>query len=362
MSLRDRLVKNFRVLACGLVTGVQLPTVIWACTFTHSPLPALWAAAVSAPYLLKLDKPWSDPAPRLLSYLALGWWASCLAFDVLLIPALIIVRAGAPSSWVWGLAAGLALAVGADAVVGEPRVRRRTVKIAGLAPALRGYRIGQLSDVHCGPHVPEARVARWVRRLNAQKLDLVTVTGDLITRGDSHVEPVARALGGLRARDGAFVSLGNHDYFTDGEQLVRSLEQQGLRVLRNEGVVVNRLDARLYVAGVDDTWTNRDDVDKALKGRPPGTPVVLLAHDPDLFPEAQKLQVDLMLSGHTHGGQLAIPGAPRLNLAHFMSGWTSGLYHVGCTWLYVSRGAGTTGPPVRFGAAPELTVLTLEAA
>ncbi|MCP3136325.1 metallophosphoesterase [Pyxidicoccus xibeiensis] len=362
MSLRTLLQGRFPLMAGLLVTVVQLPPVLWLCAATHTPLPAVVALLVSWPYLRKLESPWTATPRSPSTYLALGWWSACLVFDLLMLPALLAIRAGAPGGATWALAGGLALVVGGDAVLGRPRLRRRTVRVEGLPPELDGYRIGQLSDVHCGPHVPEARVASWVSRLNGLDLDLVTVTGDLITHGSSHVDAVARALGGLRAKDGAFACMGNHDYFTDGEHFVRELQRHGLQVLRNRGVVVERGGARLYVAGVDDTWTSRHDLGRALAARPEGAPTVLLAHDPDLFPQAQARGVELTLSGHTHGGQLAVPGVRRLSLARFITRWTAGLYRQGRSWLYVNRGAGTTGPPVRLGAPPELAVITLRRA
>ena len=362
MSRRTRLRGRFHLLAALLVTLVQLPTVLWLCWLTRTPLPALLAVPISLPYLRQLQSPWHSTPPALSTYLALGWWSACLVFDLLMIPAALAVQAGMPSAAAWGLAGALALTLGADSVLGWPRLRKRVVRVEGLSPELDGYRIGQISDVHCGPNVPESRVSSWVARLNALELDLVTITGDLITHGSSHVEAVARALGGLRAKDGAFACMGNHDYFTDGEHLIRELERRGLTVLRNRGVVVERGGARLYVAGVDDTWTSRDDLTRALANRPEGVPTVLLAHDPELFPEAQARSVELTLSGHTHGGQLAVPGVRRLSLARFITRWTAGLYRQGRSWLYVNRGVGTTGPPVRLGAPAELAVITLRRA
>ncbi|RKH41992.1 metallophosphoesterase [Corallococcus sicarius] len=353
---------RFRLMATLLVTVVQLPPVLWLCVRTRTPLPALVALCFSWPYLRQLESPWQTTPRSGSTTLALGWWCACLVFDLLMLPAVLAIRAGAPEWATWGLAGAVALVLGGDAVLGWPRLRRRTVCIEGLEPGLEGYRIGQLSDVHCGPQVPEARVAAWVKRLNGLDLDLVTVTGDLITHGPSHVEAVARALGGLRAKDGAFVCMGNHDYFTDGEHLVRELERHGLDVLRNRGVVVERGTARLFVAGVDDTWTSRHDLGRALASRPEGAPTVLLAHDPDLFPQAQAQGVELTLSGHTHGGQLGVPGVRRWSLARFITRWTAGLYREGRSWLYVNRGAGTTGPPVRLGAPAELAVITLRRA
>ncbi|MFP2930129.1 metallophosphoesterase, partial [Pyxidicoccus sp. 3LG] len=258
---------RFRLMAAALVTFVQLPPVLWLCEWMHSPLPVVIALLISWPYLRQLESPWTTTPRTPSTYLALGWWSACLVFDVLMLPAMLAIRAGAPSGATWSLAGAVALVMGGDAVLGRPRLRKRTVRIAGLPPELDGYRIGQLSDVHCGPHVPEEKVSTWVSRLNGLGLDLVTVTGDLITHGSTHVESVARALGGLRARDGAFACMGNHDYFTDGEHLVRELERNGLRVLRNRGVVVERGGARLYVAGVDDTWTSRHDLERALAAR-----------------------------------------------------------------------------------------------
>lgn len=362
MSRRTRLRGRFQLLAALLVTVVQLPVVLWLCWITRTPVPALGAALVSVPYLRQLQSPWHSSNPSPWTYVALGWWSACLVFDLLMGPSALAIHLGAPTSVTWGLAGAISVALGADAVLGRPRIRKRVVRVPGLAPELDGYRIGQISDVHCGPHVSEARVSSWVARLNALGLDLVAVTGDLITHGSSHVEAVARALGQLRAKDGAFACMGNHDYFTDGEHLVGALERRGLTVLRNRGVLLKRGDARLYVAGVDDTWTSRHDMERALANRPEGVPTVMLAHDPNLFPEAHARDVDLTLSGHTHGGQLAVPGVRHLSLARFVSRWTAGLYRQGRSWLYVNRGAGTTGPPARLGAPPELAVITLRRA
>jgi predicted MPP superfamily phosphohydrolase len=206
-------------------------------------------------------------------------------------------------------------------------------------------------------------VRRWVDRLNALKPDLVAVTGDLITSGDAFIDEVADALAGLRARDGVFACMGNHDYFGDAPRLVEALSAGGLAVLRNAGCVIERAGARLFVAGVDDTWTGQADVARAVADRPPDAHTILLAHDPNLFPEAARLGVTLTLSGHTHGGQLAIPGlSRRFNLARIMTRFSSGLYRAGSSLLYVNRGSGTTGPPIRLGTRPEIALITLRCA
>jgi predicted MPP superfamily phosphohydrolase len=157
--------------------------------------------------------------------------------------------------------------------------------------------------------------------------------------------------------------MGNHDYFGAGEPLVRSLEDNGIQVLRNRAHVLERGDARLVVAGVDDTWSGRAELPRTLARRPAGAFTLLLAHDPDLFPEAAALGARLTLSGHTHGGQIAVPFlARKLNLARLMSRFTAGTYwRNGCA-LYVNRGVGTSGPPIRVGVPGELTLLTLRRA
>jgi predicted MPP superfamily phosphohydrolase len=242
----------------------------------------------------------------------------------------------------------------------RPRIREREIEVDGLPEAFDGYRIAQISDLHCGPFASGRRVERWVATTNRLEADLIAVTGDLIASGSEYVDTVARALGGLRARDGAFAAMGNHDYFGDGEAMVSALEGAGLTVLRNRGVELRRGAAAIWLAGVDDTWTRRHDLGRALAGRPPGMPAVLLALDPVLFPDAAERGVDLVLSGHTHGGQVAVPLlARKLNLARLITRFTSGVYRSGSTTLYVNRGLGTTGPPVRLAVAPEIAVLTL---
>ncbi len=349
----------------GLTAGVQLPGVAAVAHFVGWPLAAGGATLISLPYLVGLRSVFDDrPKSRLYLYGGLfpffAWWVGCLVFAALAPLALGVAwMAHLPMNSALVVAGVLAALAGLLATSRQPRLVERDIVVEDLPPSLEGYRIAQISDVHCGSFTPAARVDQWVERLNAEKPDLVAVTGDLITSGDAHVDAVARSLGRLRGKDGVFACMGNHDYFTNDTDLVRSLEDNGIVVLRNRGVMVREA---LFVAGVDDTWTRRNDVPASLAERPDGAFALLLAHDPNLFPQAAAAGASLTLSGHTHGGQIAVPFFNRrLNLARIMTPFAAGLYRVGRSILYVNLGAGTTGPPVRLGARAELSVLTLRA-
>ena len=364
MSRRLRLV----LLVVGLAVGLQVPLVAALARLVTPAWPMIVVPAVlTAAFVLsfvRVRSAWATPGPLRL-YLVLWpfftWWTVSLLFAVVAPVALAIAYVAGVATDA-ALAAGVAVSAagGALSLRQRPRIRTHEVAIAGLPAAFDGYRIAQISDLHCGPFASGHRVAGWVDAVNRLRPDAIAVTGDLIVSGADFIPVVASALAGLRATDGVFASMGNHDYFCDGEAMVTALEGAGLTVLRNRGVVVRRDGAALYVAGVDDTWTKRDDVERTLADRPSDAPVVLLAHDPALFPQAAARGVDLVLSGHTHGGQVAIPLlARRLNLARLITPFTNGVYRSGKSMLYVNRGLGTTGPPVRIAVAPEIAVFVL---
>ncbi|HEY4393758.1 MAG TPA: metallophosphoesterase [Polyangia bacterium] len=354
-----------------IVLGIQAPLVLGLGHLCRHPGAVLaLGVAVSGGFLATLfgNRSALGAPTRLRLYLVLWpffiWWTLAMLFAFL-----------APLGWLAALVAhvapdnGWAFALGAACVgtvaafVGRPRVRAHEIAVAGLPAAFDGYRIAQISDLHCGPFADGARIDRWVAEVNRLDADLVAVTGDLIASGSTFVPVVAASLGKLRGRDGVLACMGNHDYFTDGEEMAAALERAGLTLLRNRGVEVRRGAGGLYVAGVDDTWTRRDDLDAALAGRPEGAPVLLLAHDPALFPDAAARGVALTLSGHTHGGQLGVPFfAKRFNLARSITRFTTGLYQIGAATLYVTRGLGTTGIPIRLSVPAEIALLTLRRA
>jgi predicted MPP superfamily phosphohydrolase len=368
--VRKRRRGRLLTIAVGTTIALQIPMVLTIGRLAHHPgVSAAGAGIINVPFVLAMRNPWRDwGRSRLWLYLGLWpffvWGAICIAF-ALVVPIGLLAALLTPLALDRALAACAAMAavIGVRSLSGRPRVAALDVGVPGLPPAFDGFVIAQISDLHCGPLTPPSRVERWVESVNTLGADLVAVTGDLITSGDGYVASVAAALGRLRAREGVFACMGNHDYFTDGEALAHALERGGIAVLRNRGVTVARGEAQLYIGGVDDTWTKRDDVAGAMAACPAGAPSVLLAHDPNLFPQAAAEGADLVLSGHTHGGQFAIPGfARRWNLARVVTTFTAGLYRKDGAALYVNRGLGTTGPPIRLGARPEIALLTLRPA
>jgi predicted MPP superfamily phosphohydrolase len=240
--------------------------------------------------------------------------------------------------------------------------RHVDIEVRGLDERFDGYTIAQLSDLHIGAFHPLWWGKRWARAANATDADLVVVTGDMVTSGVAFHEDIAELLGELRGKDGVYAIMGNHDYFGEGEPLVSLLGERGVHVLRNQNVVLERDGAKLCLAGIDDTWTRRANLDLALDKRPEGVPTVLLAHDPDRFPDAAHRNVDVVLSGHTHGGQIAVPFLGRfVNASRLAHRFHIGLYEMGTSTLYVQGGLGTTGPPVRLGVAPSIALIRLRA-
>ncbi len=354
-----------------VAVGAQLPALLIV-TLASGGWGALGLApaiALTASFLVALEGPYAiNPKNELHLYLGLwpffAWWTACAAMLPLALVVVPLVKlAGFSLAHGTGVAAGLAAAVGLQAVRRRPRVLERTMTFADLPPELDGYRIAQISDVHCGTFAPESRVASWARQVTELDADLVAVTGDLIVRGDSHLDAVARALGQLRGRDGVFVAMGNHDYWGGGERLVHALQREGLHVLRNGARAIRRGGATLLVAAVDDSWSGRAHLPSALARRPADAFPILLAHDPDLFDEAARHGARLTLSGHTHGGQIAVPFfAERWNLAQLVHRYSLGTYRIGDAILYVNGGIGTSGPPIRIGVPSEITLITLRRA
>lgn len=308
---------------------------------------------------------WLLDLPYFIHWCAAVWTLVPALVETLALPAIELAR-GVPvhlpvGAYMWTYLSGLVIAAYGVLVRRRWfRVVERELRVPGLDPRLDGLRVAHLSDLHVGTHTPRAWALRWSRAANARGADVAVVTGDMVTSGVAFHEDIADAVAELRAPLGVFVSMGNHDYFGEGEPLVSLLRSRGVNVLRNEGRVLERGGARFWLAGIDDTWTRRDDIAAAMEGRPEGVLAVLLAHDPKSFEEAAAAGADVVLSGHTHGGQIAVPFLYRwLSFSSLAHGYNVGFYRRGRSTLYVHPGLGTTGPPIRIGVAPEVTILVL---
>jgi predicted MPP superfamily phosphohydrolase len=288
------------------------------------------------------------------------WWLGSL-FYALLRAGWTLLHLGPAPMPVWLALSPYALALyGTSFGAHVLRRERVTVPVAGLPPGWRGARIVQLSDLHAGRHVSRERLQRIARRAARLKPDILVVTGDIVHNSPAFARQAAEAIGSIPTRHGIYACLGNHDFWAGAEAVERELERAGVQVLRNRGLLLERGGDGLWLCGVDDPWNGRFDLPAALRGRPQGAATVLLSHQPNTWRRAQELGVPLQLSGHTHGGQVAMLWLHRsLSLARIITPFVAGLYRVGSSYLYVNRGAGSVMPMVRLGARPEVTELTL---
>jgi uncharacterized protein len=242
----------------------------------------------------------------------------------------------------------------------DVQVTRRRIRLARLPEAFVGFHIVQLSDFHIGPFMAADEIRRFVTMTNQLNPDLVVMTGDYIAWDPAAQAEVVQALAGLRAPHGVFGCLGNHETITQTEEsITRLFAAQGIRILRQERTPIQLQGETLNLIGVDDSHPDLQGVERLVM---PDTVNVLLIHYPypDGFDRAVELGIDLTLAGHTHGGQLSLEFLHRgLCLSRFETPYVSGWYEKSGGQLYVNRGIGTTGLPIRLGARPEITVLEL---
>ncbi|MFF9568108.1 metallophosphoesterase [Streptomyces sp. NPDC014685] len=245
--------------------------------------------------------------------------------------------------------------LGAHGVLRGPRVERVTVPLAKLPRSAHGFRIAVVSDIHLGPILGSAHTRRIVDTINRTGPDLIAVVGDLVDGTVADLGPAAEPLAGLRARHGSFFVTGNHEYYSGAAQWIDQVRELGLHPLENARVEIDGFD----LAGVNDVAGESEgqgpDFACALGDRDRARAAVLLAHQPVVIHDAVAHGVDLQLSGHTHGGQLW----PGNLIAGLANPTVAGLERYGDTQLYVSRGAGAWGPPVRVGAPSDITVVEL---
>jgi predicted MPP superfamily phosphohydrolase len=251
-------------------------------------------------------------------------------------------------------------AVGLRGGLAGPQLAKVEVWLERWPAALDGFRIVQISDIHIGPILDRAFSRELADRVNALKPDLVAVTGDLVDGSVSKLRDEVTPFGDIRGRFGVFFVTGNHDHYSGADGWSARLQELGFQILRNERITLEADGASFELAGVDDHRSGYEtfggeDLDAALADLPPDRFVLLLAHDPTTFKKARRMGVDLQLSGHTHGGQIW-PFAWFVRLA---IPWVAGLYRSGDAQLYVSRGTGFWGPPMRLFAPAEITEIRL---
>jgi hypothetical protein len=234
---------------------------------------------------------------------------------------------------------------------------QQPIHLEDLPPSFDGYTIAQLSDVHHGSFVEAEHIRRAVRLVNSLKPDLIVLTGDYITHSRSYIEPCARLLGELRADDGVFAVLGNHDFWTEANRMSSALKRRGIGVLRNTHTLLERRGDRVALAGVDDFTVRQHDLGAAIRGLRPATPKILLSHNPNLIQEAAESQIDLVLAGHTHGGQINLPAFNKRTRRRWR--FWRGHGQLDQTQIYVNRGLGTVIVPVRYQCPPEVTLIEL---
>jgi predicted MPP superfamily phosphohydrolase len=237
-------------------------------------------------------------------------------------------------------------------------VERQEINLRRLPKALDGFRIVHLSDFHYGPLVDSRHLERAIEIANDLKPDLFALTGDYISQERSYAAPCAELAGRLHARYGVFAVLGNHDHWTDAKLIADLFRAEGIRMLLNEGLRIDVRGESFWLAGVNDTMVGLEDLPLALAGSGDGELKLLLAHNPVILRRAARADVDLVLSGHTHGGQVTLrpeknrSGRPRRRMLR-------GLGRRANTQIYVTRGLGMVVLPIRYGCPPEVSVLEL---
>jgi predicted MPP superfamily phosphohydrolase len=354
-------------LASRLVFALHLPPAIEAA------LTAVLVALGISPVLYFVGERFlKPPFVRFLSWPAALWIGAGFLLLVLCAGSdLLLLVLGAFTEAEFGVERAIAVtSIGAVATalsipnaMRTPRVKRVEIALARWPAALDGYRIVQITDIHIGPILGRSFARAVTERVNSLDADLVAVTGDLVDGTVSMLRSEVAPFGALRGRDGVYFVTGNHDYYSGADTWAAYLASLGLRPLRNEHVTIARRDGSFDLAGVEDAHASqvdprrREDVRAALAGRDAERPVVLLAHDPSTFKRASRHAVDLQISGHTHGGQIW----PFVYAVRAVIPWVAGIYRKGPSALYVSRGTGFWGPPMRFAAPSEITEIVLRA-
>ncbi|REJ79256.1 MAG: metallophosphoesterase [Acidobacteria bacterium] len=238
-------------------------------------------------------------------------------------------------------------------------VEEVTIELEKLPKKLDGFRLVHLSDIHHSPQTDLTHIEKAVEIANDLEPDLFLLTGDYVSHETEYVDPVAEVLGELESEHGTYACLGNHDHWTDPDLITEKLEAQGISVLVNSGFRFNSNGVSFWLCGVDDHMVKRTDLKAALHGSYPDEMKMLLAHNPVIIRQAARLGVDVMFSGHTHGGQIKIRENDKERKPLGRRRLSSGLHRRKDTQIYITRGIGTVVLPVRYQCPPEISFVTL---
>lgn len=252
--------------------------------------------------------------------------------------------------------------------VNDLKIFKETIYFENLMPGLDGLRIVQISDLHLGTFLSQEPLVKLMNIINKLSPDLIFITGDFVNFRQEELDNGHKLLTGLRAKYGVYGCLGNHDHYMSDEdhaKLIKRLKTTEIELLINEHKVLEINNTKLNIVGIDNLGTKQKfgDYDIAYKGVPQENFTILLAHDPKSWEShvVEKRKADLTLSGHTHGGQVAIEFLGYdLSIAKAIYKHYKGLYNAGSQYLYVNRGIGVSGPPIRLGINPEITLITLK--
>ncbi len=241
----------------------------------------------------------------------------------------------------------------------EPRwieIKNVVIKINALPKQFEGLTIAQLSDIHHCKYVPKEFIRKCVQKANALHPDIIVLTGDYIYGSNAFLLSVAQELAKLKAKEGIFAVLGNHD---NREYTADIFFKKGIRVLINEYTPIYRKNDYLFLGGVDDLWEGEINLESTFQGTD-NKPKILLSHNPDVIEMIQYTDIDFVMAGHTHGGQVNLPFfGPPVVYSKFGNRYAAGLFREGKTIMYVNKGIGISALPVRFFARPEITLFTL---
>ncbi len=236
-------------------------------------------------------------------------------------------------------------------------IEKIDIKLARLPKKLEGFRLVHLSDIHHSPFTSLEHISRAVKVANRLKPDIFVLTGDYVSHDSEYIAPVAEVLGKLESEFGTFACLGNHDHWTDAELVTSLFRREHINVLVNEGFRFTMREASFWLSGVDDYMVGKTDLRSALHGSFPDEMKLLLAHNPVIVRQAARFDVDLVLSGHTHGGQVKLRNEDKRILPNRRL--QNGLHRRRDTQIYITRGIGTVVLPIRYQCPPEISLIEL---